>query len=215
MKCPWSFSPYVVYLRPHGLQLNKQGDSIQPWHTSLPILGIHVNSHQEKPPKEDKVNHRPPPTKRKPWSTYWKTRERHSRLQNETQKGWGLWGPLHLGASLVAQTVKNLPAMQETQVWFLAREDPLEKGMASHSSTLAWRIPWMEEPGGLQSMRSQRGRYDCVANFHFSLLFKENSCIFGSHCVQINFLKTEADQCKMGCYFERRRGNIQRDQRNA
>ena len=53
--------------------------------------------------------------------------------------------------SLMAQTVKNLPAMQETQVQSLGREDPLEKGMATHSSILAWRIPWMEELGGLQS----------------------------------------------------------------
>ena len=52
----------------------------------------------------------------------------------------------------MAQTVKNLPAMQETQVRFLGWEDPLEKEMATHSSTLAWRIPWTEEPGGLQSM---------------------------------------------------------------
>ena len=55
-------------------------------------------------------------------------------------------------ASLVAQTVKCLPAMWETWVCSLGREDPLEKEMATHSSTLAWRIPWMEEPGGLQSM---------------------------------------------------------------
>ena len=54
-------------------------------------------------------------------------------------------------ASLVAQRVKNLSAMQETQVWSLGQEDPLEKGMATHSSILAWRIPWTEEPGGLQS----------------------------------------------------------------
>ena len=53
------------------------------------------------------------------------------------------------GASLVAQSVKNLPAMQETQVQFLGQEDPLEKEMATHSSILAWRIPWTEEPGGL------------------------------------------------------------------
>ena len=54
-------------------------------------------------------------------------------------------------ASLVAQTVKRLPAMQETQVRFLGREDPLEKEMAIHSSTLAWKIPWMEEPDKLQA----------------------------------------------------------------
>jgi len=55
-------------------------------------------------------------------------------------------------ASLVAQMVKNLPAMQETQVGSLSGEDPLEKGMATHFSMLAWRNPWTEEPGGLQSM---------------------------------------------------------------
>ena len=55
--------------------------------------------------------------------------------------------------------VKNLPAMQETQVRSLGQEDPLEKEMATHSSILAWRIPWTEEPGGLQSMGSQRGRH--------------------------------------------------------
>ena len=52
----------------------------------------------------------------------------------------------------MAQTVKNLPAMQETQAQSLGQEDPLEKGMATHSSMLAWRIPWTEEPAGLQSM---------------------------------------------------------------
>ena len=62
----------------------------------------------------------------------------------------------------MAQTVKNLPAMQETQVWSLGQEDPMEKGMATHSSTLAWRIPSTEEPGGLQSMRSQRVRHNWV-----------------------------------------------------
>ena len=52
----------------------------------------------------------------------------------------------------MAQMVKNLPAMQETQIQFLDWEDPLEKGMATHSSSLAWRIPWTEEPGRLQSV---------------------------------------------------------------
>ena len=56
----------------------------------------------------------------------------------------------------VAQMVKNLPATQETQVQSLGQEDPLEKGMALHSSILAWRILWTEEPGGLRSMGSQR-----------------------------------------------------------
>ena len=55
--------------------------------------------------------------------------------------------------SLVAQMVKNPPTMQETWVWFLGRENPLEKGMETHSRILAWKIPWTEEPGRLQSMR--------------------------------------------------------------
>ena len=56
--------------------------------------------------------------------------------------------------------VKHLPTMQETRVQSLGREDPLEKEMATHSSILAWKIPWMEEPGRLQSMGLQRVRYD-------------------------------------------------------
>ena len=56
--------------------------------------------------------------------------------------------------------VKNPLAMQETQVQSLGREDPLEKGMTTHSSILAWRIPWTKKPGGLQTMGSQRVRYD-------------------------------------------------------
>ena len=63
---------------------------------------------------------------------------------------------LGVGASLVAHRVKNLPAKQETWVQFLGQEDPLEEGMATHSSILAWRIPWTKEPGGLQFMGSQR-----------------------------------------------------------
>ena len=55
-------------------------------------------------------------------------------------------------ASLVTEMVKNLPAIQETWVQSLGQEDPLEKGMATHSSNLAWGMPWIEEPGGLQSM---------------------------------------------------------------
>ena len=60
----------------------------------------------------------------------------------------------------MARTVKNLPAVQETQVWSLGWEDLLEKGMATHSSVLAWRIPWTEEPDGLQFTGSQRVRHD-------------------------------------------------------
>ena len=64
----------------------------------------------------------------------------------------------HERTSLVAQTVMNLLAMWETQVPSLSQEDPLEKGMATHPSILAWGIPWTEESGGLQSMGSQKSR---------------------------------------------------------
>ena len=63
-------------------------------------------------------------------------------------------------ASLVVQWIKGLPTMRETQVRSLGREDPLEKEMATHTSTLAWKIPWTEKPGRLQSMGSQRVGHD-------------------------------------------------------
>ena len=68
--------------------------------------------------------------------------------------------------SLVAQTVECLSTMWETRVRSLGHEDPLEKKMAPHSSTIAWKIPWTEEPGRLQSMESQRVRHDWVTYFH-------------------------------------------------
>ena len=80
-----------------------------------------------------------------------------------------IWAPwnyafnMHLSylvASLVAQTVKHLPAMQETRIRSLVWEDPLEKEMATHSSTLVWKIPWTEEPCRLQSMGLQRVGHD-------------------------------------------------------
>ena len=66
----------------------------------------------------------------------------------------------YIVASLVAQKVKSLPTMWGTQVRSLGREDPLEKETATHSSILAWKIPWTEDPGRLQSMGSQRVRHD-------------------------------------------------------
>ena len=75
--------------------------------------------------------------------------------------GEGIGYPLQYSwASLVAQTVKNLPTMQEIWVQSLGWEDPPYEGMATHSSTDAWRIPWTEEPGGLLSMRLHRVRHD-------------------------------------------------------
>ena len=72
----------------------------------------------------------------------------------------------------MAQLVKNLPAMWETWVQSLSWEDPLEKAKATHSTILAWRIPWTKEPGGLQSMGSQRVVHDCptFTNFYYSQL---------------------------------------------
>ena len=71
--------------------------------------------------------------------------------------------------SLVAQRLKRLPAMQETWVWSLGQEDPLEKEMATYSSILAWRIPWTEEPGGLQSTGLQRVGHDWATSLTHSL----------------------------------------------
>ena len=73
-------------------------------------------------------------------------------------------------AFLVAQIVKNMPTMQETQVWSLGQNDPLEKQMATHSSILDWRISWTEEPGGLQSMGLQRVGHDWATNTHTQVL---------------------------------------------
>ena len=75
------------------------------------------------------------------------------------------------GASLVAQTVKNLPAMWDTHVWSLGWEDPLEKRMGPHCSILAWRIPWIEELHGLQSMRLQRVEHDWELTLSFFHIF--------------------------------------------
>ena len=75
-------------------------------------------------------------------------------------------------ASLVAQTVKHLPAMRETQARSLGREDPLEKEMAIHSSTIAWKSPWTEEPGRPKSMGSQRVGHDWATLISLSLCSK-------------------------------------------
>ena len=72
--------------------------------------------------------------------------------------------------SLVVQMIKNLPAIQETPIRSLGQDDPLEKGMVTHSSILAWRIPWTEEPGRLQSMGSPRVRLHWATNTHTSYI---------------------------------------------
>ena len=97
------------------------------------------------------------------------------------------------GLFLVAQRVKNLPAIQETWGQFLGQEDSLEKGMATHSSILAWRIPWTEEPGGLQYMGSQRVRHDWVTNIfvYQSIIKQNNSLLFFQLCKYISRHKSE------------------------
>ena len=82
--------------------------------------------------------------------------------QSRTRLKW-LSSMVYMGASLVAQRLKHLPPMWETQVWSLGRGDPLEKEMVTNSSILAWRIPWTEKPGGLQSTGSQRVWHDWAA----------------------------------------------------
>ena len=80
-----------------------------------------------------------------------------------------------LWAFLVAHMVKNLPAMQKTQVQSLGQEDPLEQGITTHSSILAWRIPWTEEPGGLQSWGQQRDMTEQLSTFTF-ISFNWSTC---------------------------------------
>ena len=82
------------------------------------------------------------------------TMEDADSIKKERNSIWGNW------ASLVTQLVKNLPAVEETRGQSLGWEDPLEKEMATHSSILAWKISWAEEPGGLQPMESQRVGHD-------------------------------------------------------
>ena len=85
-------------------------------------------------------------------------------------------------ASLVAQRLKRLPAMRETWVWFLGQENPLEKEMATHSSILAWRISWTEEPSGLQSTGSQRVRHKWATSLSLSRW---------TRCHDLSFLNVE------------------------
>ena len=100
-----------------------------------------------------------------PWKKSNKEPRQHMKKQRHHFANKGPYG-LSYGFSPLAQMVKNLPAIQKTWVWSLGQEDPLEKEMATRSSILAWRIPWSEEPGGLQLMGSQRVGYDWVTNTH-------------------------------------------------
>ena len=92
-----------------------------------------------------------------------------------------------LVASLEAQTVKSLPAMLETWVQSLSPQDPLEKGMATQSSILAWKIPWTEELGGLQSMRLQRIGHNSATNTWYFELFV-CVCVCVCVCVHVHLV---------------------------
>ena len=97
----------------------------------------------------------------------------------------------HCGASLVAQMIKNLPAMQATRVRSLGREYPLEKETATHSNILAWKIPWKEKPDGLQSMGLQRLRNDWVMN---TFLFLHVTLSMRDTGASVNFQVKETTQ---------------------
>ena len=98
--------------------------------------------------------------------------------------GEGIGYPLQYSwASLVAQLVSNPPAKQETWVWSLGWEDPLEKEMTTHSSILAWRIPWTEKPGRLHPMGSQRVGHDWITN-----TFTLNFSLKLQHSIKIIFI---------------------------
>ena len=109
--------------------------------------------------------------------------------------GEGIGYPLQYSwASLVAQTVKNPPAMPGTWVQSLGWEDPLEEGMATHSSVLAWRIPWTEEPGRLQSSGSQRVRHDWRDLAHMLNLLRNFQTVFQSSCIILHSYGHMSDQ---------------------
>ena len=90
----------------------------------------------------------------------------NGETEQQQQKEYVVY--IYVWASLVAQMVKNLLVMQETQVQSPGWEDPLEEGMETHFSILAWRIPWTEEPGRLQSMGSQRVKHNGATNTFFT-----------------------------------------------
>ena len=108
------------------------------------------------------------------WNSLWSPVQQFNQKENEV-----IWHDFIL---VLAQMVERLPGMWETWVWFLGREDLLEKEMATHSSTLAWKIPWMEKPGRLQSMESQRVGHDWATSLAVILV---NSYLF--HCYMHNW----------------------------
>ena len=102
-----------------------------------------------------------------------------------------------MGASLVAQTEKRLPAIRETQVRFLGREDPLEKEMATHSSSLAWKVPWTEEPDRLQYMGLQRIGHDWATSLSLILLWKSLKLI-----VEVKYAHPRMFSLYYSCFYQ-------------
>ena len=127
-----------------------------------------------------------------PSTELWFSREIELYVYTHTQRHTNTHAHTHKNtwASLVAQMVKNLPVMQEIWVQSQGWEGPLEKGMATHSSILAWRIQWTEEPGGLQSMRLQRVGHNWVT-FTFALYIYTYVCI---RCEKLAHVIMEADK---------------------
>ena len=110
----------------------------------------------------------------RPRTNQWMGEQRRQGTPSQAPWLFLLWQILLSHTSLfshLAQMVKRLPTMQETRVQSLSQEDPLEKEMAPHSSILAWKIPWMEEPGRLQSMGLQRVGHDWATSLYFTLLY--------------------------------------------
>ena len=108
--------------------------------------------------------------------------------------------------------VKNLPAMRETPVQSLGRKDPLGKGMATHSSILAWKIPWTERPGGLQSMGSQRVGHDWASNTHIHRELWRALCLFKMHKYLSNEIYTSSWSGPSNLLFFTREGSIKKTQ---
>ena len=99
--------------------------------------------------------------------------------------------------------VKRLPAMQESQVRSLGWEDPLEKEMATHSSTLAWKIPWIEEPGRLQSMGSQGVKHDWVTSLHsLHVYIHTHICIYHVYMIFRNWDKFCSFVADMSMFYK-------------
>ena len=141
----WTEEPAGYSPRGHKSQTRLNDWNHQPWAKFLQcVFSVHPT-----PDESHWCSSRAPSRKTGPSATWWML------------PVWKEWDSLLLiRASLVAQRVKSLLEVWETGVWSLSQEDPLEKEMATHSSILAWRIPWVEELGRLQSTRLQRVRHD-------------------------------------------------------